>query len=159
MDGEKHACLLGKLLHNLLELEFILRSVLHNHDSNEPCIDIDAIKVGDSVPVNSFTKGNSLDSVINSYNRITGKNSIYRVDKEVVTLRNSIAHGRLSGKTSNVPFELIKFSRQKDSDGRITIENIDVLDLNWFSAKIRFVGEQIRKAKRFANTCGIIVIK
>jgi hypothetical protein len=121
---------LGSLVGNLWSLEWMLRNVLYRlehppHTAMAPR-PLFAAKVGDTFPVNALTSYASLGSLIAAYNTTAG----VPVDPSFVTLRDTVAHGRiLCADDSWVNLTLMKFSRP--DGGSVLVETRYDLTLDW----------------------------
>jgi hypothetical protein len=125
-------CALGRLMGNFWSLEWMLRNVLYRlghppYAAMAPRPLFEA-KVGDQFPVNAMTSYASLRQLIASYNETAST----PVDPSFVTLRDTLAHGRvLCADDSWVNLSLMKFSRP-DGDN-VTVETRYDLTLEWMN--------------------------
>jgi len=140
MNQEQHPLNLGKLLVNFQSLEFVLRAFLWESEKDkdkdkdkEP--KLYELKRGDIVAENAFTNYDSLNSLINKYNRnpkisSTGLN----IDKTITDIRDAIAHGRVSGKSPMPPQNLLKFGKPKNNYVRVILSV--QLSKEWFNEQL-----------------------
>jgi hypothetical protein len=87
-----------------------------------------------------------LDELVDSFNQaLTDKEKQFAVDREVVTIRNAFAHGRLLTDTSaqEPPYRLWKFGGAKN--GRVPIEFCELLTLDWLTSKSSMIEKQKEK--------------
>jgi hypothetical protein len=143
---------LGKLQSNLHSLEFCIRMFLceyHNESAEFP--KQDALQMSE----NHLTNYNSLGTLIDKYNAIAAKEArpIYSVTKDVVGVRDLLAHGRVIIPTDLGPHRIFKFTRAQD--GFVKIEHNQVMDTEWFRSHIRLVYDQIIKITECARSLGL----
>jgi hypothetical protein len=118
---EDHLRLTGTINLNLQALEFTLRLFLLKAHKQL----LDWPKPTDTiVSENYFTNYLSLDPVIDHYHDAltADEKKTFMVDKNVVTVRDTFAHGRLYNPTEGFPASLWKFGRAKD--GRVPASNV-----------------------------------
>ncbi len=141
-----HAESLGKLLSNLLSLEFLARAFLAKKYNQEE-FPGDNHKKGDFVTLNFLTNYYTLSKVIKKYNEHVKKK--YRIEDERLTdlidLRDCLAHGRILTNLQNNFFKLFKFSRPGKNDTQVEITHLMYMDKNWFSENILFVKRECDK--------------
>ena len=127
LRGEDHLRHVGMINLNLQALEFTLRLFLlkaHNQLLDWP-------KPTDTlVPENYFTNYLSLEPVIDHYHDALSadEKKKFMVDKDVVTVRDTLAHGRLYTPKKGFPASLWKFGRTKD--GKVPASNV-TLTKDW----------------------------
>jgi len=138
---------IGRLVWNLWSLEWMLRNVLYvlkrppHTELSRPEV-LFAANIGDRLPENALTSYASLGLLIDAYNE-TAKNP---VDRSLVTLRDTIAHGRVLAKDYESPqFALVKFTRPYGS--RVDVETRYELTFDWMNGQIKRVGEAIDLVK------------
>ena len=146
MNDQEYVKSLGSLISNLHSLEYILRAFLaKQNETHEPNVDINKVREGIKVPTNSFTNYDSLGQLINKYNcsieNLYPKNKIC---KDVVNLRDMIAHGRVASLIPEFPMRLLKFSRP-DKQNMVFVEKDILLEKKWFDEKVNEVREEIYK--------------
>ena len=136
---DQFPCALGRLMGTFWSLEWMLRNVLyllghppHYVMASRPLF---AANVGDQFPVNALTSYASLGQLIAAYNETAST----PVDPSFVTLRDTLAHGRvLCADESWVNLSLMKFSRS--DGGNVTVETRYDLTLDWMNEQIVRVG-------------------
>ena len=137
---------LGKLVANLHSLEFVLRAFLLNHSRARgiPQIDYNGLNVGDTVAEDAFTNYDSLAELIDKYNAaVLTIDASLAIPKDVVGVRDAIAHGRVSSDTLSAPMKLLKFSRPKG--GHVTVTHAVSVDTRWLADRYREVAASLRK--------------
>jgi hypothetical protein len=146
MNDDDHIRGLGQIVGNLLSLEMILRiflAYLRNQTLEVPTA-ADQL-VNETV----FTNYHSLGPLIDIYNSgLSIGEQQFLVDKDVVKIRDAIAHGRLLTNDPNYPLTLYKFG--KPSNGRVRVERIDAISERWLNEKKNFVFAQMTKI----HNCG-----
>src|SRR2546428_10019475 len=148
LDISEYATLLGKILANLQSLEFALRLRLSYDDPPHTQLPagkrLQELKVGDRVPVNSFTGYETLGQLIELYNgRVATLDSDLIVDPNIVTLRDALAHGRASSLPEDSDIILLKFSRPEN--GQATVTFSECLTREWLNIQVRRVYSEVRK--------------
>ena len=145
MTQEQHPLNLGKLLVDFHSLEFVLRAFLHETEDDPESrlpqsTHLHELRKGDEVPENAFTNYDTLAILIEKYNsnpKISASAST--IDKNIVHIRDAIAHGRVFGRIPSPPFRLLKFSRPKDKRTRVTFSVL--LTHEWFNQQLAKVQE------------------
>ncbi|MBI5856700.1 MAG: hypothetical protein HZB42_03535 [Sphingobacteriales bacterium] len=137
---------LGKLVGNLHSLEFILRMVLQKIPDAKPKnlpygLDIYDLPVGTEISESEFTSYDSLRELISKFNDFAAKNKSIPIDSSIISIRDAIAHGRISALKMDAPLHLIKFSRPVDGKVKITFN--EVLTEEWFKVNIELVRNAI----------------
>lgn len=161
-DEEKHARSVGALIVNLQSLEFLLRGFLSTvHDADPSGLlpgmprDLTSLTIGQSVPENHMTNYDGLESLVDKYNTyMSGKNPSLLLDKQVVVLRDALAHGRVFQEVSRSEFQLLKFDRPVGGAARVVFS--ETMDSDWFKHRAELVITQVSKVfeacKSFAPT-------
>ena len=151
-DQERYASLLGKLVSYLQSLEFLLRAYLYNHGDppHNPLPDDTSLydlKVDETVGVNALTSYDTLRQLIERYNYLVSSDyPELCVDPWMVTLRDAIAHGRISSSDpSSVP-ALLKFGRPT---GDMTkVDFLEILTPEWLKKqRVQVYAEIFKVAK------------
>jgi hypothetical protein len=154
MDAKEYCELIGRLVTNLLSLEFAMRAVLAKHnEAREPQGDFWNAQPGDSVPENSLTDYRSLGQVVDGFNataRAGGSSNL--VDRSVVGIRDMLAHGRILALEPRLPWTLFKFG--SPTDGKVPVEARQVLDEDWLRAQVGWTREQVLGASAAAADLG-----
>jgi len=140
MEEQQHPLNLGKLLVNFQSLEFILRAFLFKIEeiSGSPLaqlMNFDELREGNEVFENAFTNYDTLKELIEKYNnnpKILAAG--LRIDKNLVDIRDAIAHGRVSSSTPSPPFRLLKFSRPANSLTKVTFSIL--LTKEWYNKQL-----------------------
>jgi len=156
-EQDRFALLLGKIMNNLLSLEFVVRLFLHEVEQTRygwpPRTDVGTIKAGDVVPESYLTNYESLGKLIDKYNAVVQCRGApdLRVDRVVVVLRDALAHGRMLSDTPLSPPRLYKFGKPKERMVPVDV----VQDLtegtlsNWVKSVLGEVGKVVEAHKRF----------
>lgn len=143
---------LAGLISNLHSLEFMLRVKLFNvgskpHNPESVAIDFGTLNVGNVVHENALTDFDSLGRLIDRYNREIANSNPHRlIDKSVVTLRDTVAHGRVafSGNSAvGADRFLVKFS--KPEAGECTVVYSQPMSNEWLAEQRLFVSAQFEK--------------
>ncbi len=140
MDWKDHTHLAGCIVTNLQALETILRYFLlrlHGQQVQFP-------KVEDATAAKTYLTNNmSLGPLVDEFNKaLKPAESKFKVDRQVVTIRDAIAHGRLLT-DDTLPYRLWKFG--KKLNGRIIIESCEELTLDWLKAKSEMIYREKEK--------------
>ncbi|MGH9420601.1 MAG: hypothetical protein ACRD3J_11545, partial [Thermoanaerobaculia bacterium] len=153
MEATDHATQLGKVVAHLLNLEFLLRVYLYERvemlkDQKFPYgVPIESLKVGDSVPKNAITSFDSLGQLIQKYNaHIATESPGLVVSKDLVALRDAIAHGRVSAVVESEHLHLVKFSDPRR--GPLVVAVSEELNPSWFEHRIRWTRDEVMKVGR-----------
>jgi hypothetical protein len=130
LEWKDHTHLVGCIVTNLQALETILRYFLlrlHGQQVQFP-------KVGDATAAKTYlTNYMSLGQLVEEFNKtLKPGESEFKVDRQVVTIRDAIAHGRLLTE-DKLPYRLWKFGKQLH--GRVIIESCEQLTLDWLKGK------------------------
>lgn len=140
MEQDQHPLNLGKLLVDFQSLEFALRAFLLKIEdiSGSPFAqfkNLHELSEGDEVPENAFTNFDNLGQLIEKYNnnlKIVAMG--LGIDKNMVDIRDAIAHGRVSGLTPSPPFKLLKFSKPKNKRTKVTFSIL--LTQEWYNQQL-----------------------
>jgi len=161
-DEEKHVRAVGALIVNLQSLEFLLRGFLSTvYDSDAKGLipgmppNLTTLHVGQSVPENYITNYDNLVQLIEKYNAfLTKKDISLLLDKQLVTLRDALAHGRVFQEQSRTKFQLLKFDRP--ANGQVQVVFSETMDDQWFKHNAGFIRAECNKVydacRRFAPT-------
>jgi hypothetical protein len=138
---EEYVERLGRLQTALHTLEFWLRRYLFRAEGPHPTVNINAIKIGDKVPVTALTDFASLRELIARYNATVDPRAV--IGPSVVELRNALAHARVFSPTGQPPFRLLRFA--KPDGGLAEVENVvDNLDAKWFEVQTTLVESETK---------------
>ncbi len=143
---------LGGLWGNFHTLEFIIRLFL----CEKMGIPIRLPKQGDfSIEVTPITKHTTINGLIGEYNKsLSLKEEEFKVEENIIGLRNAFAHGRVFGLAPLPPFRLLN-KPVPDKAGKIQNFDFDeTLDKKFLGEKIDFVYEQIQKVSACAKKRG-----
>src|SRR5690349_14520417 len=125
MNLPDQAMQVGKIVGNLLSLEFALRIYLYDQQlvkPHEPLPEGDILtsaRVGDVVPHNALTSYHSLLQLIRLYNHNVTRES--QIDESIATLRDTLAHGRVSAPLEAEHLRIIKFSDPRRGPLAVTV--------------------------------------
>lgn len=146
-EADKHALRLGKLVANFHSLEFVLRAFLLNAEGPSKSsvlqsTDLNALIEGETVPENAFTNYDTLGDLMDKYNNnpkiVSAKLTI---NKDLVRIRDAIAHGRVSGSTPSSTLNLLKFD--KPEKGKVKVTFSILMTKEWFSEQVTRVYKAI----------------
>jgi hypothetical protein len=150
---------IGRILSNLLSLEFALRLFLyefHKTDSNEQdqSFDLQSLFVGDWVTETPLTNYDTLGKLIEKVNnKLLERDYSEQIDPSVVGLRDALAHGRVLSLQPNGPFSVIKFS--KPLNGKVKVEVTVKMTPKWFKQQIEHTFVELKKVIRIAKDLGL----
>jgi hypothetical protein len=144
LEWTDHTHQVGCIVTNLQALETILRYFLlrlHGQQVQFP-------KVGDATAAKTYlTNFMSLGALVDEFNKaLKPAESKFKVDRQVVTIRDAIAHGRLLT-DDKLPYRLWKFG--KKMNGRVIIEFCEELTSDWLKGK----SEMIYREKEKVVSC------
>ncbi|MGH8319796.1 MAG: hypothetical protein ACREUL_17805 [Steroidobacteraceae bacterium] len=137
---------LGRLLSNIIQLEFAVRVALHLQEPEEARMSTEilrSIKVGDLLPGTYLTNWMQLEQLIDDYNARERDRGSTPIDEGIVELRHALAHGRLTASTLTSEYSLFRFSRANPQSGAVTVERIDVLTLRWLEEQVGRTGQAL----------------
>jgi len=144
MTNDLHQAYLGKLLANLHTLEFHLRAFFQNLPGARPLGVAEGTNIylcpeGSELPENDFTNYESLGKLINRYNEWSATRGLLALGKDLVTLRDALAHGRVACpyRDDDAPFHLIKFSVPRNH--RVVVEFNQRMTEQWYTENIELV--------------------
>ena len=151
MAPEKHIVGLGNILVNLHAIEFAARAYFLNLEKADLSLvlpkKLDDLRVGDEVPVNGFTNGDSLKPMLRRYNEQV--RTELQVDTSIVDLRDALAHGRVSGNSEKFPLRLLKFKKTTNRNSKVTlVTHSELLDEVWFERQIARLETEANKIAR-----------
>jgi hypothetical protein len=127
---------LGRIVSNLLQLEFVLRVVLHFQEPvRMPTTTFRILSAGDELPENFLTNWDSLGDLIEEFNARERARGSDTVDDGIVALRDTLAHGRLTMRRDTGEYQLVRFSRPRGS-GKVKVESAQTLTMEWFEQQI-----------------------
>jgi hypothetical protein len=140
LEWKDHTHLVGCIVTNLQALETILRYFLlrlHKQEVQFP-------KVGDADAKETYlTDYLFLGPLIDQYNNaLEAAEKEFEVDRQVVVIRDALAHGRLLTSEA-LPYRLWKFERPKL--GRVKIDFCEELTVEWLKGKSDMIDRQRQK--------------
>ena len=154
MDGSQHLIGLGKIVGNLHSLELAVRAFLCEEAGENMGFPSFALGLG---PLTHLTNFMSLGELIKTYNsKLTASERAFIVDDSVVTIRDAIAHGRLTTLSRDFPLTLYRFA--KPQAGGVPIEFVDVVSEQWLDQKRQLIFDQIEKIPQCAKMRGYKLI-
>ena len=111
MDVNEYTQLIGAIVTNLQALESVLRYFSMGHKAKE----VEFPKIGTAEATeNALTSYTFLSVLIDQFNNsLMPGEQHFKVDRQVVEIRDAIAHGRLLASEQQPPFRLWKFGRPK----------------------------------------------
>ncbi len=149
---DKHALAFGKLMGNILSLEFLLRVFLlktagNSDDSFPEWGKFHELKEGDSITLNAFTTDKYFSKVVEKYNKDSRiEKRRLAINDSLVGLRNALAHGMISRLNPSPPLRLLHFDRKQ---GIVFVKMNVLLTIQWFNEQIvqvRLAMENVEKA-------------
>lgn len=146
---ELHALNLGKLIGNLLSLEMGARMVIVKLDqraARQVQTQLSQVNVGDQVEVNPFMNEDDFTQTLEKYNKQAPHDCRVNIDP-IVRLRDALGHGRVFGFGTVKRLRLLKFSRKK-TDGKVSVELAEDMTDEWFSEKIRMLGDALERVRK-----------
>jgi len=154
--ADKYALGLGRLIGNLLSLEYMLRIYLVDEELGGDFERkfpqygrLHELQVGEKMPRNAFTEWDDLSDLIQEYNRRVRNVSLQElvIDCSVVNLRHALVHGRVSSHTFEGPPSLLKFTKPTKEDDHVFVECNYSLTSDWISEQTKKVfGEMMKVA-------------
>jgi hypothetical protein len=143
MDIKSYGCAVGALIVNLQSLEFSLRQFLDDGKDAPPP---EGLTSGEWVAETPLTNWDPLGALIDKYNAVVRPpHPDLVVDRSMVELRDSLAHGRVFSPTPTFPVRLLRFD--KPERRRVLVRNVTVLTEEWFQRNVREVYAQIKKVE------------
>lgn len=130
---------LGRLMSNLIQLEFAIRVALHCQEPDGERLSTEVLRFarpGDELPENFLTDWRSLGGLIEEYNERETHRGAKLISDEIVDLRDALAHGRMSASTLTSEYRLIRFAKPDSKRRIVKIESVAVLTLEWFEQQI-----------------------
>jgi hypothetical protein len=140
LKAEDHTQWVGAIVTNLQALETVLRYFLLRLRGQQP----EFPQAGDADAKKTYlTRSLSITNLIRNYNGALDKDERrFKVDKDVVRIRNAFAHGRLLT-TSELPARLWNFGRSKK--GRVLVEFSEELTVEWLKSTSRMIDGERQK--------------
>ena len=135
---KRYAFLVGSLVINFQSLEILLRLFLQAQPGAESMgipygQDIYSAPVGSVVGLCPLTNLDSLDKLIEKYNRVAYAQGKPKIDPKLVEVRDALAHGRNSATMEGIPMRSIKYSAPLHPEKKtVKVTFNAVLDEDWF---------------------------
>jgi hypothetical protein len=129
VEVKDHTQLVGAIITNLQALETVLRY----HSMGPKARDVQFPTAGalDAVE-NDLTSYVSLGKLVKRFNTsLKPDEQRFKVDSQVIVIRDAFAHGRLVTTEEKLPFQLWKFG--KPENGRVPIEFYKELTVEWLT--------------------------
>jgi hypothetical protein len=151
MTPDEHYSLLGRLVANLQSLEFIMRGFLHESAPRRPDgiphgTDWYTFGVGTEVPLDEFTNWDTLGQLIEKFNMEMLRRGDPGLDKDaLVTVRDALAHGRVSSASPEGDMRLLKFDKPGRGNRVVRVTFNQAMTREWFRDQTRAVGQAIRR--------------
>lgn len=143
MNQEQHAYHLGGLVGNLQTLEMFIRLALAQREGspvrNTYGDDFRNAPVGTPIPLSDFSNFHSLNRLIDAFNESF---PLCPLDKDLIKLRDALAHGRVFKGPTEADFRIVKFS--KPSKTGVVIEYRAVMDEAWFVHNKEWVASAVK---------------
>jgi hypothetical protein len=141
--------LLGRLIANLSAFEATLRITLYLIDT--PKADwrpmnwkITDLRVGDVLPKDHLSSFDSLTDLIDAYNDRNANDSAQLIDREIVDLRNALAHGRILAPAQYAVLVLTRFGKPDRTTGEVRVIARYELTLDWLDEQVGKVSDASR---------------
>jgi hypothetical protein len=155
MNNNDHVVHLGGLVGNFQSLEFLLRAALCKLPDALPSgipfgHDIYLSTVGTELPESDITSFDSLGQLINKFNVVAIAQGVAQIDETLVTIRDALAHGRISAAGIDTPLRLLKFDRPRN--GKVRVEFNEVMTEDWFIFQNRRVRDAIDVLLNYPNS-------
>jgi hypothetical protein len=126
---------LGRVVSNLVQLEFGLRIALHFQEPTFlPKGVLLGLSVGDELPENFLTNWHTLGELIKEFNSRERSRGMPAIDDGIVDLRDALAHGRMTMRRDTGTYHLVRFARPRN--GRVLVESVQTLTMEWFDEQI-----------------------
>jgi hypothetical protein len=129
VEVKDHTQLMGAIVTNLQALETVLRY----HSMGPKARDVQFPTVGAlDVVENDLTNWLSLGKLVKRFNNsLKPDEQQFKIDSQVVIIRDAFAHGRLVTTEEKLPFRLWKFG--KPENGRVPVEFYKELTVEWLT--------------------------
>jgi hypothetical protein len=142
---------LGNLQTKFLILEYDLRTFLFNRSGKPFIQDFDTISVGDFVDENPFTNRDSLGTLIDKYNVIVKNAPSAVIHRNIVKIRDALAHGRVYRRSVESQLRLLKFSQVDKATGKVETDFAETLDPPTLGRWNAYMFMTIRKVEDYAK--------
>jgi hypothetical protein len=129
VEVKDHTQLVGAIITNLQALETVLR--YHSMGPKARDVQFPTVGAADAVE-NDLTSYVSLGKLVKRFNNsLKPEEQQFKVDSQVVVIRDAFAHGRLITTEEKLPFQLWKFG--KPENGRVPVEFYKELTVEWLT--------------------------
>lgn len=153
MNHEQHALHLGGLVGNLQTLEMLIRLALSQREGsparNTYGDDFRNAPVGTRIPLSDLSNFHSLNRLIDAFNKAFP--NLGSLDKDLIKLRDALAHGRVFKGPTEDAFRIVKFSKPSDTI-EVEIEYSAVMDEAWFVENKAWVTSAVETVGKALNT-------
>ena len=128
----EHVKRVGEIVVNLQSFEFLLRRFLFGVRHEQADRRYEDLAIGDVVNENSITNYHTLGQLIKDYNTYVSESNpaLKLPKKDLVNLRDALAHGRIYSVAPNGNCVLLKFS--KPVDGKTEATYCEKMDKAWY---------------------------
>jgi hypothetical protein len=108
--------------------------------------EVELPKIGAAeVTENALTRNTVFGTLVDKFNTsLTAEEQEFKIDRQVVKIRDVIAYGRLLASEQQPPFRLWKFGRPKN--GRVPVEFCHDLTEEWLTVTNNIIDAQRQKA-------------
>lgn len=144
---------LGKVIVNLQSLEITLRLFLQcqaaraNPEIGQ--VKVAPLKIGQQVPIDHFSSYDSLSELIQKFNEsIQPADTNSLIDKQIVELRDALAHGRIWGSNPYPPFHIVKFAKPKGRDTSVAVTFSETISIEWLATQTLRILREVGKVWR-----------
>ncbi len=147
---ETHALLLGKLTENLLSIESLARLMVAMQEVGGDLKKIlpllTQIREGDWVELTPLSNKEGLTWALNNYNKCVRRDprDLMVDTNRIVSLRDSLAHGRQLGMGTEPHLILVKFNK-KSKNRRVMVELRVDMTKKWFNEQTAMLTEALSK--------------
>lgn len=149
----------GKIVTNLLSLEFALRVLLYKLQRasgipmGEP-LEFWNRSVGEWVPETPLTNYDTLAQVMKKANsELQARGLSNRVDESLVKLRDALAHGRVLAKDQGGPFRIFKFSEPRGPRVKVVV-SVEMTP-DWLDQQVKRTAAEVRNVMQVGRTLGL----
>ncbi|MBY0498883.1 MAG: hypothetical protein K2P74_04590 [Nitrosomonas sp.] len=157
MTLDDHAKQLGGLVGNFQSLEFMLRSFLFLQNGAPEGKDIYSFRVGESLPVSELTNWDSLGELIRKFNEEVNKYDLAKIDKEIVEIRDALAHGRVSACDPSDNLRLLKFDRPRNNQVKVLFN--EAMTESWFVSQKKRVADAIQLVSKAMEVICVVKVE
>jgi hypothetical protein len=149
-EADRQFRYLGRILSELQSIEYLLRWWLAIAGGKEVIL---PSHVGQQLAESPITDYRSLRPLIDDYNsRLNSNEGPYRLDAQIVDIRDALAHGRILAISEEPFFTLYRFS--KPVDGRVQTIAIKLLSNDTLEGDVAFLDQQFHRILECATARG-----